>query len=68
MTQIEIGQEQTRRKGYLTLSIDEMKDEFESNVVVHRAIDPGADEGTGIRYQKCGGGRRVIRKQRGGAY
>lgn len=27
-----------------------------------------ADSGTGLHYQQCGGGRRVIRKRKAGSY
>lgn len=39
-------------------------DEDESRVRLHVCADDTATAATGVRYQKCGGGRRVIRKSR----
>lgn len=68
MTQIET------RQGYLRLS-DAMaealgenaddQDDAESRVLVHEATTPNK-AGVGIWFRKCGGGRQVMRKQRGG--
>ena len=41
--------------------------EGESRVPLKRLARPSVTE-SGIRYQRCGGGRRVIRRQKGGAY
>ena len=41
--------------------------EGESSVRLHRACEQDTVE-FGIRYQKCGGGRRIIRRQHGGNY
>ena len=35
-------------------------------VKVHSSIDYGIVNENGVRYQRCGGGRRVIRKTGGG--
>lgn len=37
----------------------------ESQVKLHQVVEPTTPE-PGIRYQRCGGGRRIIRRQRGG--
>ena len=37
----------------------------ESSVRLHRVGEPTTPE-PGIRFQRCGGGRRIIRRQRGG--
>lgn len=35
-------------------------------VKIHHGKDHSPEEATSVQYQKCGGGRRVIRKQIGG--
>ena len=37
----------------------------EAGARLHRVADPSVAE-SGIRYQRCGGGRRVIRRRKGG--
>ena len=65
--QAQVVQEALRR-GWLTLVVElEGEVEQESQLRIARAADPEAERG-GFRFQKCGGGRRVIRRQRGGAY
>lgn len=63
-----VGQEQSAR-GWLTLSVDDLTEdqgEEESCTILRRVSAPSVQE-CGFRFQRCGGGRRVIRKQRGGA-
>ena len=74
MTTVEMGREAAGRRAYLRLS-DAMA---EAN---GQDRDDGGDGGAalqeyrvatrlcqGIRYQRCGGGRRVIRRSNGRAY
>ena len=70
MTAVEIGQEYAQRRiaqiSYFALD-EEAQDGggAESLIPVRQVKSPTVTE-CGISYQQCGGGRRVIRKQKGG--
>ena len=69
MLQVETRKPAERQ--YLTLKgvIDDAPQdnggEQESGVKTHRASDADVETVGGFVFQRCGGGRRVIRKQRG---
>lgn len=74
-TEVEFGSARARCTLKLTCDEDEDEDEkqddsvVESYIMPHRAVDPDvlrAGGMNGIRYQRCGGGRRVIRRKKGG--
>lgn len=44
----------------------ETSSETESSVKTHRAKDAEFETIGGFQFQRCGGGRRVIRRSRGG--
>ena len=60
-----VSEQQAKQQGWLTLSLDDLDEqEVEQCPLIHRAPAPSIPE-SGIRFQRCGGGRRIIRKQRG---
>ena len=66
MTAIEIGQELSRYEPAIMLAACEeeaeaREEEGEKADLLHRCSAPTINE-SGIRLQRCGGGRRVIRK------
>jgi hypothetical protein len=54
-------------KPLISFSIDDANEDLEDKGVrIHRAADFEQPLSYGVLYQKCGGGRRVIRKRIGG--
>ena len=72
MTQVELGQETAIKREHWELTDEsdgaEQQDIYtkaydqESHVPIHRAADPTIVEYGNIHFQRCGGGRRVLRK------
>ena len=66
MTQVEIGQDTSTRRENWTLPDEEQDDQStdatESTVKLRKAADPTIVEHGTIYFQRCGGGRRVLRK------
>ncbi len=58
-----VSQREAIVQGWLTLQMDEDSIEEEQALLINRGRDPMVHV-PGIRFQRCGGGRRIIRKQR----
>ena len=75
MSAVQVSTSQKAERQYLTLKgvIDDATEQDDcdsSHIKVQRVRDPEAigPVGNGFTYQPCGGGRRIIRRQRGGSY